>query len=128
MIAEPTLLLASQVIAALLGLTGQYFVNRHRVQGYYLWVGANLVLIPVSMYANLYVLSALYLTYLGLCVHGIMCWRGGDRLTEALEKLGFEAAEARALRAAVPEGATLKDARSLVRQALLALPRADRQS
>lgn len=131
MIAESPLLLALQILAAGLGLTGQYFVNRRRIRGYYLWVGANIVLIPVSLYADLYVLSALYLTYLGLCVHGIMHWKGwkdSDRLTEALEKLGFEGAEARALRAAFPEGVTPQETRDLVRQALLALPRVGHRS
>lgn len=120
MIAESTLLLTLQVLAAGLGLTGQYFVNRRRIRGYYMWVGANIVLIPVSLYANLYVLSALYLTYLGLCVHGILHWKGSDCLTEALEKLGFEGAEARALRAALPAGASSQETRDMVRQALLA--------
>lgn len=119
MIVEPTLLLALQAVAAGLGLTGQYFVNRRRIRGYYLWVGANVVLIPVSLYADLYVLSALYLTYLGLCVHGIMHWKSSDCVTEALEKLGFDGSEARALRATLPEGASPQETRELVRRALL---------
>lgn len=122
MISEAPLLLALQVAAAALGLAGQYFVNRKRIKGYYLWVGANVVLIPVSLHAGLYVLSALYAVYLGLCVHGILSWKRLDPMTDAFEKLGFSHTEARSLRASLSAEATPAEARELVRQALLTQP------
>jgi nicotinamide mononucleotide transporter len=76
-----------QVVAATLGLAGQYLVNRRSIRGYYLWIGANVVLIPVSAYAGLYVLSALYAVYLGLCVHGVVYWsRKADSVDPVRDK------------------------------------------
>lgn len=64
-----------QIIAAISGLTGQYFVVKKDVRGFYLWVLSNLAIMVLQYLAGYYWLLALHFAYLCLCLHGIRRWR-----------------------------------------------------
>jgi hypothetical protein len=69
-----TLNLVLQLIAAALGLGGQVLVNRQDPLGFVFWMGANVALIWLQLRMRMFVLVVLYITYLGLCIHGLMSW------------------------------------------------------
>jgi len=64
-----------QGLAFVLGITGNIMVNYRRIQGFYFWIASNVALITVSAINGLYLMSMLFLIYIGLCVHGIQRWR-----------------------------------------------------
>ncbi len=71
---RPSLNLVLQWVAAALGLGGQVLVNRQDPLGFVFWIGTNVALIWLQLRMRMFVLVALYITYLGLCIHGFMSW------------------------------------------------------
>jgi hypothetical protein len=69
-----TLDLVLQLVAAALGLAGQVLVNRHNPFGFVLWMGANVALIWLQLRMRMFILVLLYITYLVLCIDGLMSW------------------------------------------------------
>lgn len=64
-----------QIAILFTGIAGAFLNARHRVEGFYLWILCNSLLIASSIKTAQFGITALYLTYTGLCVYGIVRWR-----------------------------------------------------
>lgn len=56
-------------------LVAQYMLNRKWIQTWYVWIGVDVVFIGLSIVSGLWVIAALYLLFIGLCVFGYRSWR-----------------------------------------------------
>lgn len=65
---------ALQVMGAIMGLLGQWFVNHQNPIGYVFWLGSNAVLLWLQLRVRLFILVALHAVYFSLCVHGFLIW------------------------------------------------------
>lgn len=63
-----------QVVGAVCGLAGAFFINERNVLGFYLWVVSNAALIWLQFRVRLVVLVVLHLAYLSLALQGIYLW------------------------------------------------------
>jgi nicotinamide riboside transporter PnuC len=63
-----------QVVGAVCGLAGAFYINERNVLGFYLWVVSNGALIWLQFRVRLVVLVLLHLAYLSLAVQGIYLW------------------------------------------------------
>lgn len=65
---------ALQVVGAVCGLAGGFYINERNVLGFYLWVVSNAALVWLQFRVRLVVLVALHLAYLSLALQGIYLW------------------------------------------------------
>jgi len=56
-------------------LVAQYMLNRKWIQNWFVWIGVDVVIIGISIVTGLWVIAALYLLFIGLCVFGFTSWR-----------------------------------------------------
>jgi nicotinamide mononucleotide transporter len=56
-------------------LVAQYMLNRKWIQNWFVWIGVDVVIIGISIVTGLWVIAALYLLFIGLCVFGFASWR-----------------------------------------------------
>lgn len=56
-------------------LLGNVFINQGRVQGYYLWIIANLLWIIYAVHQGIDAQILLFAVYTALAVHGIWSWK-----------------------------------------------------
>lgn len=63
-----------QLVGALCGLAGAYYINQQNVLGFYLWVISNGALIWLQFRVRLVVLVMLHIAYLSLALQGIYLW------------------------------------------------------
>lgn len=56
-------------------LVAQYMLNRKWIQNWFVWIGVDVVIIGISIVTGLWVIAALYLLFIGLCVFGYRSWR-----------------------------------------------------
>lgn len=65
---------ALQVLGAVLGLLGQWYVNHHNPIGFLLWLGSNAVLLWLQFRLRMFVLVGLHVVYFAMCAHGFITW------------------------------------------------------
>jgi nicotinamide mononucleotide transporter len=68
--------LLDAVITAL-SLVAQWLLNRKRIESWPVWIVVDVLTITLGAWRGLYLLSALYLSYLAMCVAGWLQWRAG---------------------------------------------------
>ncbi|MFJ2369489.1 nicotinamide riboside transporter PnuC [Microbacterium sp. NPDC087665] len=56
-------------------LVAQYMLNRKWIQNWFVWIGVDIVFVGLSIAAGLWVIAALYVLFIGLCVFGYTSWR-----------------------------------------------------
>lgn len=56
-------------------LVAQYMLNRKWIQNWFVWIGVDIVFVGLSIAAGLWVIAALYVLFIGLCVFGYASWR-----------------------------------------------------
>jgi nicotinamide riboside transporter PnuC len=78
--------LVLQVIAAVFGLAGQYFVNKQKVTGFYLWLLSNAALIVFQVMHQFWVFVGLHIVYFIMALHGIYVWKGGSFFNSDMAK------------------------------------------
>lgn len=58
-----------------MSLSAQWLLNRKKLDNWYWWIAVDLVSVPLYWSRGLYLISLLYLVFLGLCVSGFVTWR-----------------------------------------------------
>lgn len=58
-----------------LSVVAQWLLNRKLLQNWLWWIAVDLISIPVYFYKQLYLISLLYVLFLGICVVGYRTWR-----------------------------------------------------
>ena len=56
-------------------LVAQYLLARKFLQNWIFWIVVDLVAIPLYIYKGLYVVAALFVVYLGICIYGYWSWK-----------------------------------------------------
>lgn len=56
-------------------LVAQYMLNRKWIENWFVWIGIDIAFVALSVVAGLWVIAALYLLFIGLCVIGYRSWR-----------------------------------------------------
>lgn len=69
------LALLLQVIGAVFGLAGQWFVSHRSAKGFSLWLVSNGALIWFQYSIGAYVLAVLHCIYFVMAVQGLLIWR-----------------------------------------------------
>ena len=62
-----------------LSLAAQYLLSRKRLENWWVWIGADLIYVPLYIHRELYLTSALYGIFLMLCCIGLRDWRASMR-------------------------------------------------
>ena len=60
---------------AMLSVTAQWLLARRRVESWWLWIGVDLIAVPLFAWRGLYATSAVYVVLLGLSIDGLIQWR-----------------------------------------------------
>lgn len=58
-----------------LSLAAQWLLNRRKIENWYFWITVDVISIPLYAYKQLYLISLLYVVFLGLCLVGLRAWR-----------------------------------------------------
>lgn len=56
-------------------LVAQYMLNRKWIENWFVWICVDIAFVGLSIAAGLWVIAALYLLFIGLCVIGYRSWR-----------------------------------------------------
>nr|WP_314841180.1 nicotinamide riboside transporter PnuC [uncultured Microbacterium sp.] len=56
-------------------LVAQYMLNRKWIENWFVWICVDIAFVGLSIVAGLWVIAALYLLFIGLCVIGYRSWR-----------------------------------------------------
>lgn len=56
-------------------LVAQYMLNRKWIQTWFVWIGVDIIFVGLSLAAGLWIIAALYVLFIGLCVFGFTSWR-----------------------------------------------------
>jgi nicotinamide mononucleotide transporter len=62
-----------------LSLVAQFMLSRKWIASWWFWIVADLVYIPLYAHKGLWLTSALYVLFLGLCIVGLVQWRHARR-------------------------------------------------
>ncbi|MDR6142560.1 nicotinamide mononucleotide transporter [Microbacterium foliorum] len=68
-------------------LVAQYMLNRKWIENWFVWICVDIAFVGLSIAAGLWVIAALYLLFIALCVIGYLSWRQAavaDRETPAV--------------------------------------------
>lgn len=66
-----------------LSLVAQLMLSRKWIANWWFWIAADLVYIPLYAHKGLWLTSALYVLFLGLCVAGLVQWRRAEAARDA---------------------------------------------
>lgn len=65
-------------------LIAQWLMTKKRLENWFVWIAADVVMIAMYAAKGLYLTSGLYVLYMILCVRGVMEWRRSAASAEAL--------------------------------------------
>lgn len=60
-------------------LCAQWQLNRRQVSSWYWWIAVDIVSVPLYWSRGLYLIAALYVVFLAICVHGLRNWKRAQR-------------------------------------------------
>ncbi|HCS62264.1 MAG TPA: nicotinamide mononucleotide transporter [Microbacterium sp.] len=72
-------------------LVAQYMLNRKWIQTWFVWIAVDIAFVALAIAAGIWVIAALYLLFIGLCIFGYRSWRQVAR-AEARAAAGVVAA------------------------------------
>jgi nicotinamide mononucleotide transporter len=72
---SPEVVQQIELVALITGLAGALLNARGRIESFYFWVVSNLALLLLAFQATYLTTTLLYLSYLGISIYGIYCWR-----------------------------------------------------
>jgi len=56
-------------------LVAQFMLNRRWIESWFVWIAVDIAYIGLYIHKELYITGALYLVFIGICVHGYVTWR-----------------------------------------------------
>lgn len=56
-------------------LVAQYMLNRKWVQNWLVWIGVDIAFVALSIATGLWIIAALYVVFISLCLFGWLSWR-----------------------------------------------------
>jgi nicotinamide mononucleotide transporter len=56
-------------------LVAQFMLNSRWIENWFVWIAVDVAYIGLYAYKELYITAALYLIFIGICVHGYRTWR-----------------------------------------------------
>jgi nicotinamide mononucleotide transporter len=59
-----------------LSLAAQFLLNLKRIENWAFWIAADLIYVPLYVVKRLDLTAVVYVLFLGLCVAGVLAWRG----------------------------------------------------
>jgi len=60
-------------------LVAQYMLNRKWIENWFVWIGVDIAFVALSIVTGLWIVAALYVLFIGLCVGGYAGWRRVER-------------------------------------------------
>ena len=58
-------------------------VTQKLIESWWIWIGVDVISVPLYLSRNLYPTALLYIVFLGLCVRGLSEWSRALRVQEA---------------------------------------------
>lgn len=55
-------------------LVAQYMLNRKWIQSWFVWIAVDVAFVVLAAYSGLWIVAALYLLFIGLCLAGLRQW------------------------------------------------------
>ena len=55
-------------------LVAQYMLNRKWIENWYVWIGVDVAFVGLSLWTGLWIIAALYVLFIALCVYGLRGW------------------------------------------------------
>ena len=56
-------------------LVAQFMLNRRWIESWFVWIAVDVAYIGLYIHKELFITGALYLVFIGICVHGYVTWR-----------------------------------------------------
>ncbi len=56
-------------------LVAQFMLNKRWIESWFVWITVDIAYIGLYIHKELFITGALYLIFIGICVHGLMTWR-----------------------------------------------------
>lgn len=72
-------------------LVAQYLLNRKRIESWFVWIAVDVVFAVLAAVSGLWLIAALYVIFIGLCVHGYGQWRSVEVEAERSEVVAVHA-------------------------------------
>lgn len=71
---DSTLAVADAATTAV-SLCAQYMLNRKWIENWFVWIAVDIAFVVLSLVAGLWIIAALYVLFIGLCVFGYRSWQ-----------------------------------------------------
>ena len=66
-----------QVVVAITGLAGHYYIKKKNHLGYRFWIVGNVAMMVITIEKGMYVTTALFAVYTWIAIEAIKEWGGG---------------------------------------------------
>ncbi|MDT0117311.1 nicotinamide riboside transporter PnuC [Microbacterium sp. PRF11] len=60
-------------------LVAQYMLNRKWIENWWVWIGVDVAFVALSIATGLWIIAALYVLFIALCLGGLRSWRSVQR-------------------------------------------------
>ncbi len=60
-------------------LVAQYMLNRKWIENWWVWIGVDVAFVALSIATGLWIIAALYVLFIALCLGGLRSWRRVER-------------------------------------------------